>query len=150
MLGVSEDFDLGRFIAAQDARSGDRTVWERALGELRAGRKRSHWMWFIFPQLAGLGSSAMARAYAIGSRAEAVAYLAHPLLGPRLRVGVAAVLAVEGRSANEIFGSPDDLKFRSCLTLFAHAAEDPAAFRAALDRFYGGVEDPASRHILGA
>jgi len=146
---MRDDFDLGRFLEAQDAREGAETVYERALAELTAGTKRSHWMWFVFPQLAGLGSSAMARSYAIGSRTEARAYLDHPVLGPRLAACVAAVLAVEGRSAHAIFGSPDDLKFRSSLTLFAHAAEDPAEFRSALEKYYGGAEDPASLRILG-
>ncbi len=146
---MSDDFDLRRFAAAQDASDGAGSVYDRALNELRAGRKRSHWMWFVFPQLAGLGSSPMARTYAIASRAEAAAYLAHPLLGPRLRASIAAVLAVEGRSAHEIFGSPDDLKFRSCLTLFVHAAEDPADFRAALAKYYGGAEYPVSLRLFG-
>lgn len=134
---MDDPFGLQRFVDAQAETYG------QALAELRAGQKRSHWMWFVLPQVAGLGSSAMARAYAVSGVEEARAYLAHPVLGPRLRECVAAVLAVIGRTAHEIFGSPDDLKFRSCLTLFAHAS-DEALFREALTRFYGGEEDPAT------
>src|SRR6056297_1723213 len=103
-----------------------------ALAELRSGRKRSHWMWFVFPQVAGLGRSDVARRYAIDSLAEARAYLAHPVLGPRLRECTELVNDVDARTANEIFGSPDDLKFRSSMTLFEVAADDPAPFRAAI------------------
>ena len=145
---MSDPYDLDRFVEAQDARAGASTVYEQALAELRAGAKRSHWMWFVFPQLAGLGSSFMAQKYAIGSREEAGAYLAHPALGPRLLACVAAVQAVQGRTAHEIFGSPDDMKFRSCLTLFAHTAGGNAVSTAALAKYYGGVFDPASMQIL--
>src|SRR5262245_14233201 len=107
------DYDLDRFVDAQNG------AYERALSELRAGHKRSHWMWFIFPQIAGLGSSSMAEKYAIRSAEEASAYLADPVLGSRLLRCVDAVLAIEGKSAHEIFGSPDDLKLRSSMTLFA-------------------------------
>jgi uncharacterized protein (DUF1810 family) len=141
---MAHPFDLERFLEAQDAPAGSGTVYDRALGELRAGSKESHWMWFVFPQIAGLGFSAMTQRYAISSLAEASAYLAHPVLGPRLRACVAAVNAVEGRTAHEVLGSPDDLKLRSCLTLFAHATADNADFRAALARYYGGAEDPAT------
>jgi len=143
---MTDPHDLQRFVDAQDAGG----TYARALAELRAGEKRSHWMWFVFPQLAGLGSSAMAQRYAIASRDEAAAYLAHPVLGPRLRECVAAVNAVEGRTAHEIFGSPDDWKFRSCLTLFAHATAENADFLTALETYYGGEFDPASMRILGA
>jgi len=129
-----DSFVLSRFVEAQAG-----TV-EQALAELRAGRKRSHWMWFVFPQVAGLGSSPMAQRYAIASLDEARAYLAHPVLGPRLRECTRAALAAPG-SAHAVFGSPDDLKFRSCLTLFARAAPGEALFRDALARFYGGQED---------
>lgn len=132
---MSDPFDLQRFV---DAQAG---VFDAALAELRAGRKRTHWMWFVFPQIAGLGSSAMAQAYAISGLPEARAYLAHPVLGPRLRAVTEAVNAVEGRSAHEIFGSPDDLKFRSSMTLFARASEE-AVFRGALAKYFGGAEDP--------
>jgi uncharacterized protein (DUF1810 family) len=126
---------LERFVTAQAP------VHDRALKVLRAGRKQSHWMWFVFPQIAGLGHSAMAQTYAIESLGEARAYLAHPLLGARLRECCEAVMAVPGKSAHEIFGSPDDLKFRSCLTLFAHAAPNEALFRAALNKYFDGEED---------
>ncbi|MBZ0161642.1 MAG: DUF1810 domain-containing protein [Notoacmeibacter sp.] len=128
--------DLSRFVAAQDR------VWTNVIAELAAGRKRTHWMWFVFPQIEGLGHSAMAERYAIASLDEALAYLAHPVLGPRLADCVDLLLAVEGRSANEVMGSPDDFKLRSSMTLFARAAGDPAPFRAVLDKWYGGAEDP--------
>lgn len=134
---MDNPFGLQRFVDAQAETYG------QAFAELRAGQKRSHWMWFVLPQIAGLGSSPMARTYAVSGLEEARAYLAHPVLGSRLRECVAAVLAVTGRTAHEIFGSPDDLKFRSCLTLFAHAS-DEALFREALARYYGGEEDPAT------
>jgi uncharacterized protein (DUF1810 family) len=134
---MDDPFGLQRFVDAQADAYG------QALAELRAGQKRSHWMWFVLPQVAGLGSSPMARAYAISGLPEARAYLAHPVLGSRLRECVAAVLAVTGRTAHEIFGSPDDVKFRSSLTLFAHAS-DELLFREALAKFYGGEEDPAT------
>ena len=127
--------DLQRFVDAQQG------VIDAVRDELRAGRKRSHWMWFVFPQLQGLGSSAMARHYGIASLEEARAYLAHPVLGPRLRECCELVLAVPEGSAHDILGSPDDLKFRSCLTLFALAAPQEAVFRDALQRFYGGERD---------
>ncbi len=116
--------------------------------ELRSGRKRSHWMWFVFPQMEGLGSSEMAQRYAIGSRAEAEAYLDHPILGPRLRECTELVNAVEGRTASEIFGSPDDLKFRSSMTLFATVADDPGPFETALERYYDGDPDPKTLELL--
>ncbi len=120
-----------------DAQAG---IHERALAELRAGRKQSHWMWFVFPQIAGLGFSAMSQHYALQGRDAARAYLAHPLLGPRLRQCAQAVLEVEGRTAQEIFGTPDDLKFRSSMTLFDAVAPDDI-FRAALDKYFGGEGD---------
>lgn len=141
--------DLERFLDAQDAPAGDVTVYERALAELRAGAKRSHWMWFIFPQLAGLGSSEMARRYAIAGLDEAATYLGHPVLGPRLRACVAALNAVRGKSAHEIMGHPDDLKLRSSLTLFAQAAPGDPEFLAALERYYAGVFDPMTMQALG-
>lgn len=140
--------DLQRFLDAQDAPTGGTTIYEQALAELTAGAKRTHWMWFVFPQLAGLGHSTMAQRYAIADLAEARAYLAHPALGPRLRACVAAVNGVQGRSAHEIMGSPDDLKLRSCLTLFAEAGGG-AAFEAALDRYFEGAPDPATLGRLG-
>lgn len=124
-----------RFIEAQDG------VYQQALAELKAGAKRSHWMWFIFPQIAGLGHSAMAQRYAIANIEEARAYLAHPLLGERLRECTQAVLDVSGKGAHQIFGSPDDLKFRSSMTLFDQASPD-GIFRAALDKYFDGKDDP--------
>lgn len=139
--------DLGRFVDAQEGCYG------RVLAELAAGEKTSHWMWFIFPQLKGLGVSPTARRFGIAGLEEARAYLAHPLLGTRLRECTRLVLAVEGRTAHEIFGSPDDLKLRSCLTLFAHAVASPPAredelFGAALARYYRGEPDPLTLRLL--
>lgn len=133
---MSESYDLQRFVDAQDP------IYTHVCGELRRGRKASHWMWFVFPQLAGLGRSATARRYALASLEEAAAYSRHPVLGPRLRDCTELVLAVPNRSANDIFGRPDDRKFHSSMTLFAHATDDNAIFRAALARFYDGVDDP--------
>jgi uncharacterized protein (DUF1810 family) len=138
---MSDSHDLQRFIDAQDG------IFDQALGELRSGRKRSHWMWFIFPQVAGLGASAMARRYAIASRQEASAYLGHPLLGPRLIACAGAVCAIEGRSAQAIFGSPDDLKFRSSMTLFDAVAGD-GIFRAALEKYFNGRPDDLTLQAL--
>jgi uncharacterized protein (DUF1810 family) len=130
---------LQRFVDAQDP------VYDQVVAELRAGRKRSHWMWFVFPQLVGLGFSGMARRYGITGLEEARGYLAHPVLGPRLRGCVALLMAVPGKTAHEILGSPDDLKLRSCLTLFRQL--DPW-FQAALDRFYGGEADARTLELL--
>jgi uncharacterized protein (DUF1810 family) len=140
---MADPFDLERFVRAQEG------VHDAALAELRGGRKRSHWMWFVFPQLAGLGSSPMAQRYAIGSLAEARAYLDHPLLGPRLSECAEALLEVTGRTAREILGSPDDLKLRSCATLFAAAASPGSPFERLLDRYYGGHGDPETLRRLG-
>jgi uncharacterized protein (DUF1810 family) len=139
---TTDPFDLERFVQAQAP------AITAALSELASGRKRTHWMWFVFPQLAGLGGSAMAKLYAIGSLAEARTYLAHPVLGARLKACVAAALASGERDPHALFGSPDDLKFRSCLTLFAHAAESEPLFREALRVFYDGKEDPATLRLL--
>jgi uncharacterized protein (DUF1810 family) len=133
----NDPHDLQRFVDAQDP------VYDRVCAELRSGRKKSHWMWFIFPQIAGLGSSAMAQRYAISSLQEAQAYLNHPVLGARLRECTRLMLDVEGRSALEILGSPDDMKFRSCLTLFARAAPEEV-FRDALRKYFDGAEDPST------
>lgn len=140
---MSNDFNLERFVDAQQG------VYDTALAELRAGRKRTHWMWFIFPQVAGLGRSAMAQRYAIASADEAAAYLAHPILGPRLRACAAAVAAHDDRSAHDVFDSPDDLKFHSSLTLFADVAPDEAVFQACLDQFFDGAPDAATLARLG-
>lgn len=135
---MSDPFDLQRFVDAQAP------VYPRVEAELRAGRKQSHWMWFIFPQIEGLGFSVMAQRYAIRSRAEAEAYLSHPVLGPRLRDCTRLVNAVSGMDIHSILGSPDDMKFKSSMTLFARAASDNADFLAALDKYYEGEFDPAT------
>ena len=140
---MADAFDLDRFVEAQAG------VHETALAELLAGRKRTHWMWFVFPQLAGLGSSPMAQRFGIASLAEARAYLAHPVLGARLVECAEALLAVEGRTAHEILGSPDDLKLRSSATLFAAAAPSGSPFERLLDRYYGGEGDPETLRRLG-
>jgi uncharacterized protein (DUF1810 family) len=123
-------------------------VYAQVCAELRAGRKTSHWMWFIFPQIAGLGASAMARTFAIASLEEARAYLRHPVLGPRLEECCRLVNRIEGRTIGEIFGYPDDLKFRSSMTLFAHAADDNTVFQEALDKYFGGEFDPLTLERL--
>jgi len=135
---MPDPYALQRFVDAQAP------IYERVQSELRAGRKRSHWMWFIFPQIEGLGYSFTARKYAISNIAEAQAYLHHPLLGPRLRECTELVTAVQGKSINEILGSPDDMKFKSSMTLFALATEDNQVFKGALEKYYGGAEDQAT------
>lgn len=141
---------LERFVEAQDrvlTMSG-RSVYSHALEELRQGRKRTHWSWFVLPQIAGLGSSDMSRFYAIASLDEARAYLDHPKLGPRLRECLEAVLDVEHRTATEIFGDIDAAKFRSCLTLFERADPDEKLFPAALQRYYAGERDGATLKLI--
>lgn len=140
---MDDPYNLMRFVVAQ------LTSFNDAVSELREGRKKSHWMWFIFPQLEGLGSSAAARAFAISGLDEARAYLAHPVLGARLRECCALVNRVEGRSAHEIFGDPDDMKFRSCLTLFAAAAPEEKLFAQALEKYFGGERDARTVAGLG-
>ena len=139
---MADPFDLGRFVAAQAP------VYAEALAELRRGRKQTHWMWFVFPQVAGLGRSETARHFAIASRAEAAAYLAHPLLGARLRECTRAVNALEGISAHDVFGTPDDLKFHSSMTLFAAVAPEDPVFAEALAHYFGGRPDPATLERL--
>ena len=134
--------DLERFVAAHEG------VYEGALRELRAGRKTGHWIWFIFPQLVGLGRSELSRFYGIESLAEARAYLDHPVLGPRLRECVGAVLAPSRLTADQIFGSLDATKVRSSMTLFHRAAPDESLFRQMLDRFYGAVADEQTDSLL--
>ena len=131
----TNDLNLQRFVDAQAA------VMDRVRAELRAGHKRTHWIWFVFPQTAGLGNSAMAMRYAIGSLDEARAHLAHPVLGPRLKECTQLVLAVQGRSIDAIFGHPDNLKFHSSMTLFAQAAPDERVFGDALVKYFGGERD---------
>lgn len=139
---MADDYDLERFISAQEG------VYPGVVAELRAGRKTGHWIWFIFPQVAGLGRSAMSQHYAIASIDQARAYLAHPLLGPRLRECAGVVLAT-GRSAEEILGGIDAVKLRSSMTLFHRADHDEPVFIDVLDRLYGGIPDPATDRILG-
>jgi len=136
-------FDLQRFLSAQEG------VDERACGELAAGRKQSHWVWFVLPQMRGLGSSPTAERFGIVSLAEATAYVAHPVLGPRLRHAAELLLGVEGRTANEIMGFPDDLKLRSSMTLFAGATVDKKVFVEILDRYFCGEEDAATLQLIG-
>jgi uncharacterized protein (DUF1810 family) len=136
-MAMDDRFQLQRFVDAQQS------VYETVLGELRAGHKRSHWMWFIFPQIAGLGHSGMADRFALSSLHEAAAYLAHPVLGIRLRECTMLIAGIEGRSIAEIFGYPDDMKFRSSMTLFARAAAEEPIFAACLRKYFGG--DPIRR-----
>lgn len=140
----ADPHDLARFVEAQEG------VYPQALAEIGAGRKRSHWMWFVFPQLDGLGSSPMARRFAIKTLAEAEAYLRHPVLGPRLLECVTAVLGLEGKTAHEIFGSPDDWKLRSCVTLFARVSSAGSPFERALDAYFAGQPDERMLELLGA
>jgi uncharacterized protein (DUF1810 family) len=142
-MSQADPHDLSRFLRAQEG------VYEGALAEIRSGRKRNHWMWFIFPQVEGLGSSPTSLRYAIRSIAEAKAYLGHPVLGPRLVECAEAALGVQGRSAHEIFGSPDDRKLRSCATLFAQASPNGSAFHRLLDRYFEGRPDERTLQILG-
>jgi uncharacterized protein (DUF1810 family) len=144
-MTAADCFDLERFVTAQAP------AFEIVLAELRAGRKRTHWIWFIFPQLVALGRSSTARFYGISSIDEAQAYLAHPVLGPRLDLCTRIVLASESPSLHGIFGSPDDLKFRSCMTLFSLAADDPDnPFRRALDRWCNGQADERTLALIDA
>lgn len=135
---MSDPYDLQRFVEAQQP------VYDQALTELRAGSKRSHWMWFVFPQIAGLGHSSMAQRYAIRDSDEASAYLAHPLLGQRLEECAQALLQHSERPVRQILGSPDDLKLRSSMTLFAAMAPERQVFQAVLDAFFAGQADPAT------
>jgi uncharacterized protein (DUF1810 family) len=142
MPDTSDPYDLRRFVDAQAP------VFEQVLVELGEGHKRSHWMWFVFPQIAGLGRSEMARRYAISSREEAEAYLRHPVLGARLRECARLVGLIEGRSIGQIFGAPDDMKFRSSMTLFARSTADNAVFEEALRKYFGGEPDPPTLERL--
>ena len=142
---MTDTFDLERFVTAQEP------VFATVLTELKAGQKRTHWMWFVFPQLRGLGSSSMATFFGVGSLFEARAYLKHPVLGLRLKLCTQTVLDVPGRSAHQIFGSPDDLKLHSSMTLFAEAADDPASvFHLALERWWNGAADGKTLQLLSA
>ena len=140
----ADPFDLQRFVDAQVR------VYDGVIEELRSGRKRSHWIWFVFPQLRGLGHSATAVRYGITSLQEARAYLAHEVLGPRLRECARLVAQIDGRSADDVFGWPDNLKVRSSMTLFARATDDNTDFVAVLEKFYGGIQDPATVERLSS
>ncbi len=140
MDSTDDPFDLARFTTAQEP------VYDRVLAELKGGRKRTHWMWFVFPQIDGLGQSATSKRYAVKGRAEARAYLDDPVLRARLRECAEAVLAIEGRSANGIFGSPDDMKLKSSMTLFAMVGDD--VFERVLERFFQGKPDAATLRLL--
>jgi uncharacterized protein (DUF1810 family) len=133
---MNDLYNLQRFVDAQSS------VYEQVCSELRAGKKSGHWMWFIFPQIQGLGSSSLARKYAISSTDEATAYLSHPDLGSRIRECSRLVLTIEGRTIYQIFGSPDDIKFRSSMTLFVHTAPGEQVFQDALQKYFGGEPDP--------
>ncbi len=142
-MTTQDPYDLVRFVAAQDAGG----TYDRATAELRRGRKVSHWMWFVFPQIAGLGHSPTSRLFAITSLAEARAYLAHPVLGRRLRECTAIVGGLRGRTAEQVFGGIDAQKLRSCMTLFSHASPDEPAFRQVLDQYFGAA-DPATEQRI--
>jgi uncharacterized protein (DUF1810 family) len=142
-MSAIDPFNLHRFVAAQEP------VIDAVRAELAAGRKRTHWMWFVFPQIAGLGRSPTAQAYAISSADEARAYLAHPVLGDRLRGCTEQVLLVEGRTAHDIFGSPDDMKFRSSMTLFGEVSGEEVFLRS-LDKYFGGAGDPLTLEALAS
>jgi uncharacterized protein (DUF1810 family) len=141
---IDDPHDLQRFLQAQQR------SYARALAEIKNGRKTSHWMWYVFPQFLGLGQSEMSRRYAIGSVAEAKAYLEHPILGQRLRECCEAALAVEGRSAHQIFGSPDDFKLKSCATLFAHTSPPGSVFHRVLDKYFEGSSDDTTLRLMAA
>lgn len=138
----SDPFDLDRFISEQEG------VYDRVLDELSCGQKRTHWMWYVFPQIDGLGTSATARHYAIKNIEEAKAYLQHSVLGPRLLECAESVLAIEGRSASDIFGFPDDLKLKSSMTLFACVAGSDSVFARIIDKYYGGEQDASTLQLL--
>jgi uncharacterized protein (DUF1810 family) len=139
---MEDPFDLDRFLSAQAGH------YPHVLAELRAGAKRSHWIWFIFPQMKGLGHSPQSEFYGIGSLEEAAAYLKHPVLGPRLEECTILVNQVAGRTINQIMGYPDDLKFRSSMTLFARAAGEQSIFAEALNKYFGGTSDPVTLDLL--
>ena len=143
MADAGDPYDLTRFVRAQEV------DYEEPLAEIKRGRKTSHWMWYIFPQFDGLGFSAFAKEYAIKSTAEAEAYLRHPVLGPRLTECAEAALSVRGRSAHDIFGSPDDMKLRSCATLFACVAPAGSVFDRLLDQYFQDERDHRTLHLLG-
>jgi uncharacterized protein (DUF1810 family) len=140
--GADDPYNLARFVEAQEE------DYEQALSEIRGGRKRSHWMWYMFPQFEGLGSSWTSQRYSVKSEAEAEAYLAHPVLGPRLVECAEAALRVDGRSAREIFGSPDDMKLRSCATLFASVSSADSVFHRLIDKYFHGKRDDRTLELM--
>ena len=142
-MNTADPYDLARFVLAQGR------DYEQAISEIRSGRKRSHWMWYIFPQFEGLGFSPTSKQYAIKSIAEAEAFLRHPVLGPRLLESAQAAVSIEGRSALEVFGSPDDMKLRSCATLFASVSPHRSVFEQLLERYFGGEPDDRTLRLLG-
>ena len=144
-MGTRDRYDLGRFVAAQDAGG----TYQRAVAELRAGRKTTHWMWFVFPQIAGLGQSPTSTYYALGSVEEAAAYLAHPVLGPRLLECAAILTELGGLTAEQIFGGIDAMKLRSSMTLFSRAAPAEQVLGRVLGQYFGGAPDPATERLLG-
>jgi uncharacterized protein (DUF1810 family) len=141
--GTNDPYNLNRFVEAQHG------SYERALSEINSGRKRSHWMWYVFPQLDGLGFSSTSKLYAIKNLDEARAYLEHPVLGPRLLACAEAVIRIDGRTASQIFGSPDDMKLKSCATLFACVSPGGSVFHQLLARYYGGGVDSKTLRLLG-
>jgi uncharacterized protein (DUF1810 family) len=143
-MTTDDPYNLQRFVTAQDAGG----TYEEAVAELRRGRKDSHWMWFIFPQIAGLGRTPMAQLYALSGLAEARAYLAHPVLGPRLRTCAGILTGLSGRTAEQIFGPLDAMKLRSSATLFLHAAPEEPVFRDVIEQYFGSVADPATEQRL--
>lgn len=143
-MDAPDEFDLGRFVAAQDSGGSYRS----AVTELRAGRKTSHWMWYVFPQIAGLGQSPTSKHYAISSVAEARAYLAHPVLGPRLLECAEILTTLSGRTAEDVLGGIDAMKLRSSMTLFRDAAPDQPVFGSVLDRYFGGMPDTATERLI--
>jgi uncharacterized protein (DUF1810 family) len=143
-VSTPDSVDLGRFVAAQDSGGS----YQQAVAELRSGRKVSHWMWYVFPQIAGLGQSPASKLYALSSVAEASAYLAHPVLGPRLRDCAELLTGLSGRTAAQIFGGIDAMKLRSCITLFRHAAPHEPLFREVLEQYFAGTADPVTERLI--
>lgn len=139
---MNDQFDLNRFLRAQEG------SYQRALGELKGGEKRSHWMWYVFPQIDGLGYSSTAKFYAIRSKEEALAYVSHPVLGARLLECARTVCDIEGRTATEIFGFPDDVKLRSSMTLFAYVSEKHSVFQSVLEKYFNGRADERTLEML--
>lgn len=143
-MSAPDPFDLARFVAAQDSGGS----YQQAVAELRNGRKVGHWMWYVFPQVAGLGQSPTSKLYAVSSVAEASAYLAHPVLGPRLQECAEILTGLSGRTAGQVFGGIDAMKLRSCMTLFRHATPNDPLFREVLEQYFAGTADPVTERLL--